>query len=164
MYYTVHEVAKRLALSPYTIRYYAKEGLLPFVERDQNGNRLFKASDFEKLFIISSLKKAGMPIKQIRTFICLSEKGDSTISQRLQILKEQRTCVEEQITELQDALDILKYKCWLYEAAEAAGTSAVYDTMPPEKMPANIRRIKERIRRLSDDMEQRYKEAGKKDT
>lgn len=30
--------------------------------------------------------------------------------------------------------------------------------MPPEKMPPNIRKIKERIRRLTDDMEQRYKE------
>ncbi|WP_418804817.1 MerR family DNA-binding transcriptional regulator, partial [Phascolarctobacterium sp.] len=39
MYYTVCEVAKRLNLSPHTIRFYSKEGLLDFVERDQNGNR-----------------------------------------------------------------------------------------------------------------------------
>ena len=36
MYYTVCEVAKRLNLSPHTIRFYAKEGLLSFVDRDQN--------------------------------------------------------------------------------------------------------------------------------
>ena len=156
MYYTVCEVAKRLNLSPHTIRFYAKEGLLTFVDRDQNGNRIFKESDFERLFIIASLKRAGMSIKQIREFTVLCDQGDPTIAQRLQIIIEQREKVEEQITELQDALDVLKYKTWLYEVALEAGTTAVHDTMPLEDMPQNIQKIKERIRRLTDDMEQQY--------
>ena len=161
MYYTVCEVAKRLNLSPHTIRFYGKEGLLNFVERDQNGNRIFKESDFERLFIIASLKRAGMSIKQIRDFTVLCDQGDETISKRLRIIMDQREAVEEQITELQDALDVLKYKTWLYEIALEAGTTAVHDNMPPENMPQNIRKIKERIRRLTDDMEQRYIEAAK---
>ena len=162
MYYTVCEVAKRLKLSPHTIRFYGKEGLLDFVERDQNGNRIFKESDFERLFIIASLKRAGMSIKQIREFTVLCDKGDSTIAQRLKIIKEQKASVEEQITELQDALDVLKYKTWLYEVALEAGTTAVHDNLPLEKMPPHIQKIKERIRRLTDDMERRYQEAAKK--
>lgn len=161
MYYTVCEVAKRLDLSPHTIRFYGKEGLLNFVERDQNGNRIFKEADFERLFIIASLKRTGMSIKQMKQFTELCDEGDSTISQRLKILMDQREEVEEQITKLQDALDVLKYKCWLYETAQEAGTTAIHDNMPLEKMPANIRRMKERIRRLTDDMEQRYKEAAR---
>ncbi len=156
MYYTVCEVAKRLNLSPHTIRFYAKEGLLTFVDRDQNGNRIFKESDFERLFIIASLKRAGMSIKQIREFTVLCDQGDSSIAQRLQIIIDQRAKVEEQITELQDALDVLKYKTWLYEVALEAGTAAVHDNMPLEDMPQNIQKIKERIRRLTDDMEQQY--------
>lgn len=162
MYYTVCEVAKRLKLSPHTIRFYGKEGLLDFVERDQNGNRIFRESDFERLFIIASLKRAGMSIKQIREFTVLCDKGDSTIAQRLKIITEQKTSVEEQITELQDALDVLKYKTWLYEVALEAGTTAVHDNLPLEKMPPHIQKIKERIRRLTDDMERRYQEAAKK--
>ena len=161
MYYTVCEVAKRLNLSPHTIRFYAKEGLLSFVDRDQNGNRIFKESDFERLFIIASLKRAGMSIKQIRGFTVLCDQGDSSIAQRLQIIIDQRAKVEEQITELQDALDVLKYKTWLYEVALEAGTTAVHDNMPLEDMPQNIRKIKERIRRLTDDMEQQYIRAAK---
>ena len=149
MYYTVCEVARRLNLSPHTIRFYSKEGLLDFVDRDQNGNRIFKESDFERLFII----------KQIREFTLLCDEGDATIAQRLKIITDQKASVEEQITELQDALDVLKYKTWLYEVALEAGTTAVHDNMPPEKMPPNVRKIKERIRRLTDDMEQRYKDA-----
>ena len=161
MYYTVCEVAKRLKLSPHAIRFYSKEGLLDFVERDQNGNRIFKESDFERLFIIASLKRAGMSIKQIREFTILCDQGDSTISQRLKIILDQREAVEEQITELQDALDVLKYKTWLYEVALEAGTTAVHDNMPLKDMPPRIQKMKERIRRLTDDMEQRYKNAAK---
>lgn len=157
MYYTVCEVAKRLNLSPYTIRFYSKEGLLTFVDRDQNGNRIFKDSDFERMFMIASLKRAGMTIKQIREFTILCDQGDSTIAQRLKMIMDQRESVEEQITELQDALDVLKYKTWLYEVALEAGTTAVHDNMPPENMPANVRKIKERIRRLTEDMEVLYK-------
>lgn len=160
MYYTVCEVAKRLELSPHTLRFYAKEGLLTFVDRDQNGNRIFKEEDFERLFMIASLKRAGMTIKQMRQFTELCDVGDSTIPQRLQMIKDQREAVEEQITELQDALDVLKYKTWLYEVALEAGTTAVHDDMPLEKMPPNIRKIKERIRRLTEDMEVRYKGAA----
>ena len=159
MYYTVCEVARRLNLSPHTIRFYSKEGLLDFVDRDQNGNRIFKESDFERLFIIASLKRAGMTIKQIREFTLLCDEGDTTIAQRLKIITDQKASVEEQITELQDALDVLKYKTWLYVVALEAGTSAVHDYMAPDKMPPNVRKIKERIRRLTDDMEQRYKDA-----
>lgn len=161
MYYTVCEVAKRLNLSPHTIRFYAKEGLLSFVDRDQNGHRIFKESDFERLFIIASLKRAGMSIKQIREFTVLCDQGDSSIAQRLQIIIDQRAKVEEQITELQDALDVLKYKTWLYEVALEAGTTAIHDNMPLEDMPQNIRKIKERIRCLTDDMEQQYIRAAK---
>ena len=160
MYYTVSEVAKRLNLSPHTLRFYAKEGLLNFVDRDQNGNRIFKDSDFERLFIIASLKRAGMSIKQIREFTVLCDQGDPTIAKRLKIIMNQREAVEEQITELQDALDVLKYKTWLYEVALEAGTTAVHDNMPLENMPPHIQRIKERIRRLTDDMEQCYKNAA----
>ena len=160
MYYTVCEVAKRLELSPHTLRFYAKEGLLTFVDRDQNGNRIFKEEDFERLFMIASLKRAGMTIKQMRQFTELCDVGDSTIPQRLQMIKDQREAVEEQITELQDAFYVLKYKTWLYEVALEAGTTAVHDDMPLEKMPPNIRKIKERIRRLTEDMEVRYKGAA----
>lgn len=163
MYYTVCEVAKRLNLSPHTIRFYAKEGLLDFVDRDQNGNRIFKESDFERLFIIASLKRAGMTIKQIRDFTVLCDQGDSTVPQRLQIIRDQRLAVEAQITELQDALDVLKYKTWLYETALEAGTTAIHDTLPMEAMPPHIRAVKERIRRLTDDMEMRYKKVARPD-
>lgn len=57
MLYTVSEMAKRLGVAPSTLRYYDKEGLLPFIERSDGGIRMFKDTDFEWLSIIECLKK-----------------------------------------------------------------------------------------------------------
>ena len=52
MTYTIGEMAKLLDVAPSTLRYYDKEGLLPFMERTENGIRIFKDSDYEILKII----------------------------------------------------------------------------------------------------------------
>lgn len=58
--YTVGEMAKRLGISASALRYYDREGLLPFVERSGSGMRMFKDSDYEWLQIIECLKKTGI--------------------------------------------------------------------------------------------------------
>ena len=52
MYYTIGEAAKRMNLSTSALRYYDKEGLLPFVERTSGGIRMFQDEDFDWLEII----------------------------------------------------------------------------------------------------------------
>ena len=44
MPYTISEAAARMHLSAPTLRYYDKEGLLPFVDRSASGVRVFKES------------------------------------------------------------------------------------------------------------------------
>ena len=45
MIYTVGEMAQKLGVPASTLRYYDKEGLLTFVERSSEGNRLFREND-----------------------------------------------------------------------------------------------------------------------
>lgn len=70
MVYTVGEMARLLNVPASTLRYYDKEGLLPFVERSSGGIRMFKDSDYEWLQVIGCLKKAGMSIRDIRRIFC----------------------------------------------------------------------------------------------
>ena len=79
MVYTVGEMAKLLGVAASTLRYYDKEGLLPFVERSSGGIRMFRESDIEWLQVIGCMKKAGMSIKDIREYINLAMQGDDTI-------------------------------------------------------------------------------------
>ena len=117
MLYTVGEMAKLLGVPASTLRYYDREGLLPFVERSSGGIRMFKDSDYEWLKIIECLKKTGMPLKDIRTFLQMCLQGDETIEARLDMMKKQREVVKARMKELQQTLDTLDFKCWYYETA-----------------------------------------------
>lgn len=66
MVYTIGEMAKMLGVPASTLRYYDKEGLLPFVARSSGGIRQFLESDIEWLRVIGCMKKAGMSIKDIQ--------------------------------------------------------------------------------------------------
>jgi DNA-binding transcriptional MerR regulator len=148
MLYTVGEMAKKLKVAPSTLRYYDKEGLLPFIERSSAGIRMFKDGDLEWLLIIDCLKKAGMPIKDIKAFIECVQQGDVTIGKRLKMLLEQRKAVKERLDRLRDTLDILNYKCWYYETAQTAGTTSVPRAMKMEDIPKNVRAYKKKFEKL----------------
>ena len=90
MLYTVGEMARMLDVPASTLRYYDKEGLLPFVMRSSGGIRMFQESDVEWLRVIACLKSAGMSIKDIRTYIELAMQGDGTIDARLALFQKQR--------------------------------------------------------------------------
>lgn len=142
MFYTIGDIAKMLHIPPSTLRYYDKEGLLPFVERSNGGLRMFKEEDLSWLTLIECLKKTGMPIKDIKTFIDWSLSGDETIGERLALIRERREVVLKQIEEMKGTLAVLDYKCWYYETAEKAGTCSVHDSMPLEEMPEPFRHFK----------------------
>ncbi|MBS3681241.1 MerR family transcriptional regulator [Ornithinibacillus massiliensis] len=124
--YSISEVAKELNLTVYTLRYYDKEGLMPFVERTANGTRLFKESDIEALKVIECLKSTGMPIKEIKNFIDWCADGDSTLQQRYDMFLERKASVEAQIAELQKTMELIEHKCSYYKIALDAGTEDVH--------------------------------------
>ena len=150
MIYTVGEMAKTLGVPASTLRYYDKEGLLPFVKRSSGGIRMFEEKDYEWLKVISCLKKAGMSLKDIREYIQLAMEGDSTIDQRLDLFLNQRKVLLEQMAELQQTLDTLDYKCWYYETAQKAGTVAVPQEMDLAQVPERFRKIRQELRSMPE--------------
>lgn len=146
MFYTVGEMAKILNTTPSTLRYYDKEGLLPFVERTESGIRMFKDSDYEWLLIIDCLKNTGMGIKDIKKFIEMVLAGDATIKERLAMIIKQRQSVKEQMEKLQQTLEILDYKVWYYSTADKAGTTAVPRNMAEEEVPEQLREARRRLK------------------
>lgn len=124
--YSISEVAKELNLTPYTLRYYDKEGLMPFVERTSSGIRLFKESDIAGLRVIECLKATGMPIKEIKNFIDWCSEGDSTLQQRFDMFMERKATVEAQLEELRKTMEVIEHKCLYYKTALEAGTEEIH--------------------------------------
>jgi len=149
MLYTVGEVAKILSVAPSTLRYYDKEGLLPFVERSNKGVRMFKDEDFEWLYIINCLKKTGLSIKDIKSFVDMSIIGDETIEQRLKLFLKQRENVLAKISELQNTLNILDYKCWYYETAQKKGSTEAMKYIEDKDLPEKFRKVKKQLENIN---------------
>ncbi len=126
MYYSIGEVAEKVNLSKSTIRYYDKEGLLPFIERRESGIRMFAESDISMLVVIECLKTTGLSIKDIKKFSDWCLKGDLTLKERYELFLERKQNVEEQIVELQKSLDLIEHKCWYYKTALEVGTESIH--------------------------------------
>lgn len=126
--YSISEAAKELNLSVYALRYYDKEGLLPFIERTESGTRLFKESDIAALKIIECLKTTGMPIKEIKHFIDWCSDGDSTLQNRFDMFMERKAIVNAQMEELKKTMEVIEHKCLYYQTALDAGTEDVHKT------------------------------------
>lgn len=93
MTYSIKEVSKIFNLSIYTLRYYDKQGLLPFVSKNQSGYREFTESDLNLIHTICCLKNTGMSLKQIRTYIDYCMEGPVSIEARKQLLLDHRAAV-----------------------------------------------------------------------
>ena len=150
MIYTVGEMAQKLGVPASTLRYYDKEGLLPFVGRSSGGIRVFEEKDFEWLRIIECLKKTGMSLKDIREYIELAMQGDATIAQRLEMFRKQKAVLEVRMAELQQTMDTLDYKCWFYETAKFAGTVTAPQALADDEVPERFREIRRKLRRTPD--------------
>ena len=148
MLYTVGEMARFLNVSASTLRYYDKEGLLPFVERSNSGIRMFSDKDYEWLKIIECLKKSGLSIKEIRSYIDMTKRGDDSLEERLQLFEERKKDVERQMRELQETLDLLKYKCWYYEVAIQDQSEERVRSLSVEELPEEYKKIRNHIQSM----------------
>lgn len=126
MTYSIGEVAKMLNLTIHTLRYYDKEGLMPFVQRTPSGTRIFTESDVNALKIIECLKSTGMSIKDIRAFINWCTQGDATLQQRYEMFIERKAAVEAQMEELKSTMEVIEHKCLYYKTALEAGTENIH--------------------------------------
>ncbi|GEO78090.1 transcription regulator [Companilactobacillus mindensis DSM 14500] len=122
MAYSIGQVAEKTGLSSYTLRYYDKQGLMPFVHRDDVGRREFTENDMDFIELITCLKETGMSLKEIREFVNMSMEGNDTLEQRLEMFKKQRDEVLEQIRQSQKYLEKLSHKVQYFEMACAQGT------------------------------------------
>nr|WP_245865630.1 MerR family transcriptional regulator [Companilactobacillus nuruki] len=126
MSYSIGQVSKELGITIDTIRYYDKAGLLPFVNRNEAGRREFTDNDVHLMRTIICLKNAGVSVADISIFIQMRLKGDGTLEQRYNLLKNHEKNLQQQITDLKDTMSYLKYKEWYYKTAVEAGTEEIH--------------------------------------
>ena len=113
----IAEVSEQYAISPDTLRYYERVGLIPPVNRNESGIRDYNELDLRRVDFIKCMRRAGLPIEVLIEYVALVQKGDKTIEARKDILIEQRDLLMARMEEMQKTLDILNHKVEVYENA-----------------------------------------------
>ena len=108
--YTIKEVAEKMEVSEHTLRFWAKSGFFPFLQRDNNNIRRFSENDLNWVRIVKCLRSVGTQNKDIKKYIDLCIIGDSTIKERYQIILDTKAKALEQMEELKKQLELLDYK------------------------------------------------------
>lgn len=113
----IGEFSEKLGISAHTLRYYEKIGLIQGVRRS-GGKRAYSEHDLRWLEFIQRLKATGMPLSQIKLYSDLRYEGDSTITERKEMLRAHKELIEQEAAKLQEHLKILGKKIIIYEEME----------------------------------------------
>lgn len=112
--YTVKDVARMLDLSEHTVRYYTDKGLVPNLQRDEHNNRLFDDTSLSWLLAVKFLRHGNMTIEDIKTYIDLCLLGESTITERYNIISRQREMALRQLEEAKERVEYMEQKAQHY--------------------------------------------------
>ncbi|MCF4123401.1 MerR family transcriptional regulator [Antribacter sp. KLBMP9083] len=110
---TITEVAGLLDISPHTLRYYERAGLVE-VARDSNGHRVYDAEAVRRLVFLTRMRLSGMPVRTLQHYIALADAGEHTVPERLDMLLEHRDTICRRIRELTLSLAATEYKIATY--------------------------------------------------
>lgn len=112
---TITEVSKLYDITPDTLRYYERIGLIPKIHRNKNGIRDYTQEDCNWVEFIKCMRNAGLPIETLIDYVTMFQQRDSTIDARKELLTEQRKVLEKKIKDMNETLGRLNHKIELYE-------------------------------------------------
>jgi DNA-binding transcriptional MerR regulator len=110
---TIAEVADLLDISPHTLRYYERAGLVD-VDRDSLGHRSYHPEAVRRLVFLTRMRLSGMAMRDLQHYVDLVDAGDRTVPERLDMLLEHRDTIRRQIRELTLSLAATEYKIATY--------------------------------------------------
>jgi DNA-binding transcriptional MerR regulator len=115
MSYSIAEAATATGLTPDTLRYYERDGLmLRPVGRSATGHRRYTDSDLRWIDLLNCLRGTGMPIRDVRGYADLVRNGDGNEQARLDLLRAHRQHVLAQLAEVQEHLGAIDRKIGIY--------------------------------------------------
>ena len=96
----VAELAAAVGVSPDTIRYYEKAGLLPAPARTASGYRVYETSMVERLRFVQGAQRLGLRLKDIADLLAVRDTGECPCEPAEQLLRRRMAEVDVEITRL----------------------------------------------------------------
>lgn len=111
----IKQVSEAKGISPDTLRYYEKIGLIPPVHRTKGGIRDYTEEDLNWVDFTICMRNAGLSIESLIEYNKLCKQGDQTIAARKQLLMTERQHLIQKIDEMQECLTRLHKKIENYD-------------------------------------------------
>jgi MerR family transcriptional regulator, repressor of the yfmOP operon len=124
---TISQVSEKTGLTPYTIRYYEKIGVLNEPKRKDGGARVYKESEVSYIQCLNKLKKLGLSLEEITEFTregCVMDKiqqGENlsnytpTLNKRIEILEKHLMELNARRQEIDCSISLAEEKLALYQ-------------------------------------------------
>lgn len=113
--YSMKETCEKTGLTYDALKFYCNEGLIPNVKRNKSNYRVFDDNDINWIKSLSCLKNCGMSIVEMKEYLALCLKGESTIPERKVILDAKLHELEHKKQEIQDSIDYIHWKHQFYD-------------------------------------------------
>lgn len=113
----IKKAAELFDLTPDTLRYYERVGVIPPVTRNESGYRDYQTNDLNWIYLAKSLRNAGISVESLIEFAHLAQlRGIEPIeAAQKQILIDQLEELDTTIQELAQVRDLLTYKINTYD-------------------------------------------------
>lgn len=121
---TVSQVAELTGLSPHTLRWYERVGLLEGVTRGPAGHRQYTRTDLVRLTLLMRLRATGMPVSEMQRYAELVRAGSPTEPERMQLLEAHRDRVLSHIADLRRDLAVVDSKIAGYRRGASSAKPA----------------------------------------
>lgn len=108
--YSMKETCEKVGMSYQTLKFYCNQGLIPNVKRDKNNYRVFDDNNINWIKSLSCLKKCGMGIDEMKSYLQLCLQGQSTIPERKVMLETKKKDLELKKKEIEDCLSFINWK------------------------------------------------------
>ena len=118
---TIRQVCSQYGLTPDTLRYYEKIGVIPEVHRTASGIRDYDETAIGWVENAVCMRSAGVPVESIIEYVRLYQAGDTTLQARRDLLKDVHTGLLKQRQQMDAAIDRLSFKIRRYDVALKTG-------------------------------------------
>lgn len=98
--YPIGKVARQLAMSVDTLRYYEKIGLLPIINRTTAGNRLYNEKDISRLKFIKRAQQMNFSLNEIGNLLKMRDDPQHARNEVRQLTTHKLHEVEARLAEL----------------------------------------------------------------
>ena len=97
---TIGEIAKEIGVSPKTVRYYEKKGLMREPRRNSSGYRQYEIQDVERLRFVVQARALELPILEIQRILAIWQDGVAPCRHVQELVQSRAAQIEARIQEL----------------------------------------------------------------